>query len=133
MLHRVICIGIQRSGPIHLETNWDGSSAQRNESLNIVLPRLKSEDWVSVVASQRHPPIYCRQLTVSCQPEVWEEVVRQGLRKIRPVELQSHKHDAGPHHDAEVDLPYHFELFAPCPSRKWVKTMRIFPAHSILG
>jgi hypothetical protein len=39
-LQRVICAGIQRSGPIHLETSWDGSSAQRKESLNMVFPRL---------------------------------------------------------------------------------------------
>ena len=39
-LHKTICVGIQRSGPIHLETSWDGSSAQRNESLIMVFPRL---------------------------------------------------------------------------------------------
>jgi hypothetical protein len=40
MLQRVICDGIQRSGPTHLDTNWDGSSAQRKESRKMVLPRL---------------------------------------------------------------------------------------------
>jgi hypothetical protein len=39
-LHIVICAGIQRSGPAHLDTNCEGSSAQRKESLNTVLPRL---------------------------------------------------------------------------------------------
>ena len=39
-LQRVICIGIQRSGPNHLDTSWDGSSEQRKESLKMVVPRL---------------------------------------------------------------------------------------------
>ena len=38
----IICIGIQRSGPTHLLTSCEGSSAHRKLSLNTVLPRLKS-------------------------------------------------------------------------------------------
>lgn len=40
ILQRTICAGIQRSGPTHFETSWDGSSAQRNPSLNTVFPKL---------------------------------------------------------------------------------------------
>lgn len=39
-LQRVSCIGIHLSGPIHLETSCEGSSEQRNASLNTVFPRL---------------------------------------------------------------------------------------------
>jgi len=35
-----ICAGIQRSGPTHLDTSCDGSSAQRNASLKTELPKL---------------------------------------------------------------------------------------------
>lgn len=40
--HRVSCAGIQRSGPAHFETSWDGSSAAKKESEKTVAPRLKS-------------------------------------------------------------------------------------------
>jgi hypothetical protein len=31
--------------------------------------------------------------------QVRKEVVGQGLAKVCPVELESHEHDASPHHD----------------------------------
>lgn len=40
MLQRVSCVGIQRSGPIHFDTSWEGSSAQRKASLKTELPKL---------------------------------------------------------------------------------------------
>lgn len=40
MLHRVICVGIQRSGPIHFEMSWEGSSAQRKLRRKTEFPRL---------------------------------------------------------------------------------------------
>lgn len=41
---RVIRVGIQRSGPIFLETSCDGSSAARNVTVKMVLARLKSNE-----------------------------------------------------------------------------------------
>jgi len=38
--HRTSCAGIQRSGPIHLDTSCEGSSADRKASLKTVFPRL---------------------------------------------------------------------------------------------
>lgn len=40
--HKVIRVGIQRSGPIFFETSCEGSSATMKVTWNIVLPRLKS-------------------------------------------------------------------------------------------
>lgn len=40
MLQRHICIGTHRSGPIHLLSTCDGSSAQRKANLKRVFPRL---------------------------------------------------------------------------------------------
>ena len=37
---RVICSGIHRSGPIFLDTNWEGSSANRKEKRKMVFPKL---------------------------------------------------------------------------------------------
>jgi hypothetical protein len=38
ILHRQICMGIHRSGPIFFETSCEGSSANRKDIRNTVLP-----------------------------------------------------------------------------------------------
>lgn len=40
MLHMDNCMGIHRSGPTHFDTSCDGSSDNRNASLNTDCPRL---------------------------------------------------------------------------------------------
>jgi hypothetical protein len=37
---RVICSGIQRSGPIFFDTSCEGSSARRKENRKMVFPKL---------------------------------------------------------------------------------------------
>ena len=36
--HKTIWMGIHRSGPIFLDTSWDGSSAKRNEIKKMLCP-----------------------------------------------------------------------------------------------
>lgn len=66
-------------------------------------------------------------LTIGCQIEISEEVVRQGLTKIGSVHLQSHEHDTSPSCDAEIHLANNSIFFAPGPAGQWVETMTVLP------
>lgn len=39
-LQETICMGIQRSGPILLESNWEGISANKKQTRKTVCPKL---------------------------------------------------------------------------------------------
>ncbi|KAK4666676.1 hypothetical protein QC763_0049430 [Podospora pseudopauciseta] len=60
---------------------------------------------------------------------IWlgEEVIRQGLTDVGTVKLQSHEHDAGPDHDAPIDLPDQFVFFPPGPSCEGIEAVGVFP------
>lgn len=68
-------------------------------------------------------------LTIGREMKVLEEVIRQGLCYVCPIQLKSHEHDARKDHDPKVDLPYHLVLFAPCPTGRRVKTVQILPGE----
>lgn len=53
--------------------------------------------------------------TICRHVEIVKKVVRQGLTKIGSVHLKGHEHDAGPKHDAKVDLANQSVFFNPGP------------------
>jgi len=65
--------------------------------------------------------------TVGCHIEVVQEVVSESLADVRSVKLESHEHDAGPDHDAEVHLANQAVLLLPCPSCQGIEAMCVFP------
>lgn len=80
MDQRTICAGIQRSGPIHLETSCEGSSAHRKLSLKTVFPQLKS-----ISGQVGFKVLAMRLLTVGVHSEIFEKVICDSLGYIGPV------------------------------------------------
>jgi hypothetical protein len=49
------------------------------------------------------------------------------LRKVRTIQLESHEHDTGKDHDAQIDLPDELVFFTPCPTERRVEAMEVLP------
>lgn len=67
--------------------------------------------------------------TIRRHMQIPQEIIRQRLPDIRPVQLQRHKHDARPYHDTPVNLADESVLLTPCPALEGVKPMDVFPLH----
>lgn len=71
-----------------------------------------------------------RRQTIRRQIQIPQKPIRQRLTEISPIQLQRHKHDARPHHDAPVNLADETMFFAPCPAREGVEAVDVFPYTS---
>lgn len=65
--------------------------------------------------------------TIRGHVQLGEKVVSQHLGDICTIKFQGHEHDTGPSHYTKVDLVDQCMFFAPCPSCKWIESMKVFP------
>jgi hypothetical protein len=65
--------------------------------------------------------------TVCVETEIQKEVVRHGLAEVRPVNLETDEHDAGPDQDANVHFADNIVFFTPCPAGERIESVQIFP------
>lgn len=65
--------------------------------------------------------------TVGSEAQLGEEVVGHGLADVGAVHFESAKHEAGPKHDAQVDLADEGALFPPGPAGGGVEAVVVFP------
>jgi hypothetical protein len=62
------------------------------------------------------------------KPKITQKIVSEGVGDVRSIHLKGDEHDTSPDHDPEVDNANDFALFAPCPSKRGVKVVDVFPA-----